>query len=149
MKPGTYPFASIPRDTAALENRFARHVTARLSESAADVPHDISERLRVARERSLEHARWATQPKAVAAPSVGMVGLGLAALRGGQGWGWRLASLLPVVAMVAGLVLVQSQEDSDQTLAAADIDAALLSDDLPPAAYTDAGFAEYLRNPNR
>ena len=44
-----------------------------------------------------------------------------------------------------GAVLIQQQNDSEQTRLAADIDAALLADDLPPAAYTDAGFAEFLR----
>jgi Protein of unknown function (DUF3619) len=32
-----------------------------------------------------------------------------------------------------------------QVQAAADVDMALLSDDLPPAAYTDPGFEEFLR----
>jgi Protein of unknown function (DUF3619) len=31
-------------------------------------------------------------------------------------------------------------------LAAAEIDAQLLSDSLPPTAYSDPGFAEYLRS---
>jgi len=66
---------------------------------------------------------------------------------GEPGWGWRLATLAPLIALVAGLVLIQIQHDDDQISAAAEVDAALLADDLPPAAYTDAGFAEFLRLP--
>lgn len=149
MTTSTHPLARSPWDASALEGRFAKRVAARLSQGSGDLPHDVTERLRVARERALEAGRWATQGQARIASSMAPVGAGSAVLRGGPGWGWRLASLVPVVAMVAGLLLVQSQQDADQTHAAADIDAALLSDDLPPAAYSDAGFAEYLRGPGR
>jgi Protein of unknown function (DUF3619) len=149
VNPTTQPLARSIRDVSVLESRFARRLSARLSQGTGEVPHDISERLRVARERASESARWATQSSTRVASSVGASGTGQAVLHGGAGWGWRLASLLPVVAMVAGLLLVQSQQDADQTLAAADIDAALLSDDLPPDAYSDAGFVEYLRGSGR
>ncbi len=147
MTPTTNQLFRSTWDASALEGRFAKRVAARLSQATGDLPHDVTERLRVARERALESGRWATQGQTRIATSIGSSGSGQLALRGGQGWGWRLASLVPVVAMVAGLILVQSQQDADQTHAAADIDAALLSDDLPPAAYSDAGFAEYLRGP--
>lgn len=149
MTPTTYSIARTPWDASALEGRFAKRIAARLSQGTSDLPHDVTERLRVSRERALESARWATQGQTRVAASIGPSGSGQAVLRGGPGWGWRLASLVPVVAMVAGLLLVQSQQDADQTHAAADIDAALLSDDLPPAAYSDAGFAEFLRGPDR
>jgi len=149
MTPITNQLTRTPWDASALEGRFAKRIAARLSQGSGDLPHDVTERLRVARERALEAGRWATQGQTRIAASVGSAGSGQAVLRGGPGWGWRLASLVPVVAMVAGLLLVQSQQDADQTHAAADIDAALLSDDLPPAAYSDAGFAEYLRGPGR
>lgn len=149
MTPITNQLARTPWDASALEGRYAKRIAARLSQGSADLPHDVTERLRVARERALEAGRWATLGQTRIAASVGSAGSGQAVLRGGPGWGWRLASLVPVVAMVAGLLLVQSQQDADQTHAAADIDAALLSDDLPPAAYSDAGFAEYLRGPGR
>jgi hypothetical protein len=35
----------------------------------------------------------------------------------------------------------------EQVDAAAEIDAALLADDLPPAAYSDPGFLAFLKNP--
>jgi hypothetical protein len=58
----------------------------------------------------------------------------------------RLASALPLVVLVAGLVLIQEYHDREQIAAAAEIDSALLADELPPAAYGDPGFSEFLRD---
>lgn len=138
-----------PLEREAREARFALRVTARLTERGAELPHDINERLRVAREQALERARVRTR---AAAPRVAPATIGSGrrtlALGGGDspGW-WRLAALLPVVALVVGMVTVQIQSDDEQAADAAEIDAALLSDDLPPAAYADPGFAEFLRQP--
>lgn len=166
----------------ALEARFALRLTARLEDGVQSLPHDISERLRVARLQAVEAARVARLGAAVApvtadSPST-VLGLQLA---GGQGsvvmgnpagtwneagqsrqpghgrrlddgpvaWGWRLASVLPVLALVAGLWGVHAYKTEEKVQAAADIDTALLTDDLPPDAYADAGFSEYLRSDNR
>lgn len=126
----------------AQEARYALRVAARLSAQADALPHELGERLRVARERALERAR-----ATVTAQPVG--GGTLALGREGLGWGWRLAALAPAVALVAGLLLIQALRDHEQTHLAAEIDAALLADDLPPNAYTDPGFAEFLRAPRR
>lgn len=130
-------------DVQAIEGRYALRVAAALSAQAEALPHDLAERLRFAREKALESARQTGRQAATRAIRSGG---GTLALGGGEpGWGWRLASLAPVVALVAGLVLIQMQHDDDQVRAAAEVDAALLADDLPPTAYTDAGFAEFLR----
>lgn len=128
----------------AQEARYALRVAARLSEHAETLPHDLGERLRVARERALVVARQA----ATTAQPVGGGALALGS-GDGTGWGWRLAALVPGVALVAGLLLIQALRDDEQTRIAAEIDAALLSDDLPPNAYADPGFAEFLRVPGR
>jgi len=59
----------------------------------------------------------------------------------------RLASLLPLIALVAGLALIQNIMDDDRANELAEIDSALLVDDLPPAAYADPGFLQFLKNP--
>ena len=45
----------------------------------------------------------------------------------------------------AGYALIERHVQVEQIRVAADIDSALLADDLPPDAYTDPGFQEYLR----
>jgi hypothetical protein len=58
----------------------------------------------------------------------------------------RLVSALPLAMLVAGLVFIQHHHDLQQIEVAAEIDSALLADDLPPAAYGDPGFSEFLRS---
>ncbi|MGA0612681.1 DUF3619 family protein [Caldimonas sp. KR1-144] len=137
-----------PFDREAREARFALRVAARLTERSAALPHDINERLRIARQQALERARAKTVAAPQTAPAVLNAGRGslLFGGDGSSGW-WRLAALLPVVALVVGMVTVQIQSEDEQAADAAEIDAALLSDDLPPAAYADPGFAEFLRQP--
>jgi hypothetical protein len=60
-------------------------------------------------------------------------------------WWARLASLLPAVALALGLIAIDRLNLTQRIEAAAEIDAALLADDLPPAAYVDPGFAEFLK----
>ena len=52
---------------------------------------------------------------------------------------------MPLALLVVGLMGIAHVHDRNQIAAVAEVDAALLSDDLPTAAYTDPGFAEYLK----
>lgn len=127
----------------ALEARVGLRLASRLARSADALDADISERLRHARESALERAR---QSRAATARPVVSVGGSAAALLGG-GWWVKLGSVLPLVALAGGLVLIQHLHSEAQVATAAAIDAELLADDLPPAAYSDAGFAEFLKSP--
>ena len=55
-----------------------------------------------------------------------------------RSWG-RFATVLPLVALVAGLALIADRQQSEQIDTAARIDAELLGDDLPIGAYRDHG----------
>jgi len=50
------------------------------------------------------------------------------------------------VALVGGLIAIQDWHGSNEISAAAEIDASLLADDLPPSAYSDPGFVEFLKS---
>lgn len=133
-------------DLEHLETRVAKHMAALLSEGSRDPGHAISERLRVARERALEVAR---ESRLQTATTVHASGGGAAVLGGWLGgpraWFPRLAFALPAVALVVGLLAIDQLHDKAQIEATADVDLALLSDDVPPGAYSDDGFAAYLR----
>ena len=129
-------------DADVLRARFAARIAASLTERADELPHDLTERLRVAREQALARARAVRRE--VAAESVVSVAGGAAA-RSGPPWWQRLAIVLPLVMLVAGLVLIREHDLREQIMAAADIDSVLLADDLPPDAYSDPGFAEFLK----
>jgi hypothetical protein len=141
--------AALPAaDSLAIELRFAAQVTAALTAQTPNLPHDVSERLRFAREQALARAR--EQHRLAATPSRAVVGVsssGLGVLGGVAPWWQRVASLLPLVVLVAGLVAIDQWSTREQVLAAAEIDSQLLADDLPPDAYSDPGFAEFLRSP--
>lgn len=132
-----------PTDLHAIEARLGARLASSLSLRTQAVPHDVSERLRVAREQAVAHARQArggSQPAVV-----GVTGAGAALLGGLTPWWQRAASVLPLLLLVLGLVTIDHWTAREQVLAAADIDVQLLSDNLPPAAFSDPGFAEYLR----
>jgi hypothetical protein len=134
-------------DPDGLEARFGVRVAALLGERARATPPDISERLRFAREQALARAKATRRQEQLAtAPAAVVVGRGRsAALADRPGWWVKLASAMPLAMLVLGLVAIDRAHDRAQIAAAAEVDAALLSDDLPPAAYTDPGFAEYLK----
>jgi hypothetical protein len=128
--------------------RFGLRVAAGLSEQSQALPHDVTERLRFAREKAMETARAARKLQAVSSTSTATVALGqtlaLGGGRPGSGRWFKLASVLPLLLLLVGLLLIQHGEWYQQIMAAAEIDTALLSDKLPPAAYSDPGFSEYL-----
>jgi hypothetical protein len=135
--------------TANTQDQFGLRIAAQLNSASLELPHDISERLRAARTRAVA-ARL--KPQARLQTSAGVVhqnGAALLNFGGDEGlniWS-RLASLLPLIALIAGLALIQNIMDDDRANELAEVDSALLVDDLPPAAYADPGFLQFLKNP--
>lgn len=128
----------------AIQARFAVKVCSALEEQAHSVAPDIAARLRAGRERALGHGRislaraTARRPALAGAPHN---------LQSEDSPVWlRLAAVLPLLLLIAGLAMVHFVDLNERINAAAEVDAALLADDLPPAAYADPGFAEYLRD---
>lgn len=125
-------------------DQFAQALVARLSEAADNVPHSVSERLKSARALAMgkRQSSIATQWASDTMP------LGhTAALRGPSNPLWnRIGSLLPLLALVAGLIAISVIQDDMRAEELAEVDAELLTDELPPAAFTDPGFAQFLHN---
>jgi hypothetical protein len=130
----------------ALESRFALRIAACLSESARAVSPDVGERLRFAREKAVEMARLARGGEAAQGVGVTASGAAIAGFSRSPWW-LRFASVLPLVALVGGLVLIQDLQTRAQVSVAAEVDEALLGDDLPISAYRDPGFSEFLKAP--
>jgi len=129
----------------ASQDDLGRAIALRLGEAAQQLPHDVSERLKAARMMALEKRR---QAHVRLASAVVNSGAGSAALQmGGELRGvWRmLGAWLPLFALVAGLVTIDFVQDDFRAQEIADVDVELLTDDLPPDAFTDPGFAQYLR----
>jgi hypothetical protein len=121
-------------------------ITARLSKSTQDLPHDITERLKVARMQALTKRRVL---KYRLVQNASLNADGTATVNYGNGnnrslWN-RIASILPLPALIAGLMTIAIVAEDNWISDIAEIDAELLTDDLPPDAYTDPGFLQFLR----
>ncbi len=147
-----------PHQADVLEARFGLRVTHLLHEGAQELPHDVSERLRVARLQAVERARQRlaqTRRSSAQESHVVSLGNGTAALSHGaphlpmdqESWWTWAGSLVPLLALLLGLMTVSVMLDEEDVQAAAQVDVELLSDDLPPAAYSDPGFTEFLQTP--
>ena len=136
---------TIDRPTPSID-AIGRRVAQKLDLGTQQLPYDITERLRAARTRAVA-ARLVAVPQTQTASGLSMQnGVGLLQL-GDEGltlWS-RLASLLPLIALVVGLFCLQQAMDDSRADELAEVDAALLTDDLPPSAYADPGFLQFLK----
>lgn len=107
----------------------------------APLPEGVAQRLALARETAVAAGALARETRlASEAIPAGAAG-GASSGRRGQGrWVWLLSGAL----LMAGLVAVGQSQWMQQVLGVAQADAALLKDALPPNAYGDPGFTEYL-----
>ena len=132
-----------PNSTTRYQDRLGRSIAARLSDSTQGIPNDISERLKVARMQAVAKRKVV---KLQTATNVNVQG-GAASLSAGdfEGGLWsRLGALIPLLALVAGLLTIAVVQEQQRASEIADVDVELLADDLPPDAYTDPGFAHFL-----
>ena len=138
--------SSLQKQLDARSDRFGLRMASYLSETTYTLPHDISERLRAARVQAVSRRKIArTEP--VLAPSM-LGGSAAVVLGSGGGLGWfaRIGSIVPLIAMVLGVIAINSIQGDRRAEELAEVDAALLIDDLPPAAFTDPGFVQFLKN---
>lgn len=128
-----------------LQDRFALKATSYLSSNTADLPYEISERLRAARVQAVSKRKIANIRTASGIVNTG----GSAALTWGTddglNWWSRIGSVLPLVALVVGLLTINSIQSDNRAQEIAEVDAALLIDELPPAAFADPGFVQFLK----
>ena len=120
---------------------FGRRVASRLSAGQAELPYEVRERLRAARVRAVAQRKTAPSPLVMSRG-----GAATLALTDDSGLWTRIASVLPLIVLVAGLVVLNGFQADQRASELAAVDAALLTDDLPPAAYTDPDFIQFLQS---
>ena len=141
---------NLPQPDASLKvlDQLGSRMARALDAQAAPLPHDVRERLRWARQRAL-----ATQKRPRPVPRLLAQGDGTLGLAG-QGfepmapWRW-LAALIPLLVLLTGLDLLLTQAQDQRISEIAQIDAQMLSDDIPPAAYADPGFLQFMQEARR
>ena len=135
-----------PQDDQAIEARLAARLAGALTLRLDALPQDVSERLRFAHEQAAGRARDVRRAASAGSTVVGVSASGAGVLSGFVPWWQRAAAVVPLIMLVAGLLVIDRWAVREQVVAAADFDAQLLADDLPPAAYSDPGFAEFIRS---
>ena len=122
------------------EIRFANKVRQALNEGSR-VDARIAQRLHSAREQALAHR------KPERAPALAWVRAAAAGVIGGFGGfgGFSVRLLLPTALLVAGLAAIYSWQQEQRAADVEELDAQLLTDDLPIDAYLDRGFEAWLK----
>ena len=135
-----------PRKKAdVLQDRFGLKTASYLSAASSGLSHDVSERLRAARAQAVSKRKIAKTQTAGGVVNSG----GSAALTWGSeeglGWWGRIGSVMPLIALVVGLLAINSVQNDNRAQELAEVDSALLTDELPPAAFADPGFVQFLK----
>jgi hypothetical protein len=144
IKPPSKPRITYADGAAHAEQAFGKRVVDGLGGGSPALNAHIERRLSAARWQAVEAAQRVRRLRALDARSA-IITYGSAA--GLTPWWARLAAFMPVVALTLGLICIDQFNLTQRIEAAAEVDAALLSDDLPPSAYADPGFAEFLKSP--
>ncbi len=122
---------------------FAYKVRRALNESAENIPEPTLNRLSNARKIALSRKKQEN-------PSAVLISKGILAGNTGHSfnrpnaWFGKLGIALPLLVLMLGLFGIYEYEQQQRINDLAEIDAAVLVDELPPDAYLDTGFSAYL-----
>ena len=128
-------------DTQA--DQFGQASAALLRKGATGLPKEIKDRLYAARMKalSLKKPEKLRIQKRVLASSAGVWGSGPS-----NGVWDTLGWVAPLAVLVFGLIGIAQWQNDSRINDIAEVDAALLTDDVPPDAYADSGFMAFLKN---
>lgn len=125
------------------ELAYAYKIRHALDESLANLPEITLSRLATVRKMALTHKKKEA-PVLVPVAAVALAGHRTLGLNAPITWLQRVGMILPMIAFIVGLVGIYEFEQQRRIADTADIDSAILTDELPPAAYLDHGFTAYL-----
>jgi hypothetical protein len=128
------------------ESIFATRIRTALDESAGNLDINVQKRLANARDLALAHMKTEAVALKASATQAQLASAGGSGT-GGPSFNWlqRFGLALPIIVLVLGLIGIHEWQQSQRASELADIDAAVLTDDLPLNAYLDKGFGQFLR----
>ena len=123
-------------------DQFGQASAALLRQGTQSIPQNVKDRLYAARMKalSLRKPEKVRLQKQVLAGSARNWTSGSNSLWDTVGW------IAPLAVLVFGLIGIAQWQDDSRINDIAEVDAALLSDDVPPDAYADSGFMAFLKN---
>lgn len=129
----------------AKELDFAYKIRHALDQNMANLPDSTVSRLATARSVALSRKKN-DAPLHLPVTQIALAGHGTTGLHTSFAWLRRLAIAIPAIVLIGGLAGIYQFEQQQRIDDTADIDTAILTDELPPAAYLDHGFNAYLSN---
>ena len=128
--------------TDAQADQFGRTSAALLSQGTHKLPANIKDRLHAARMKALS----VRKPEKALVRKPIFAGSSATWTSGSNGVWDTVGWIAPLVVLVFGLIGIAQWQDDSRINDIAEVDAALLSDDVPPDAYADSGFMAFLKN---
>lgn len=129
--------------TQSEADQFGRASAALLSQSVQSLPIGIKDRLHAARMKALA----VRKPEKIRVQKPVFAGFaGNWSPRSSNGIWDTVGWVAPLVVLVFGLIGIAQWQDESRINDIAEVDAALLTDDVPPDAYADSGFMAFLKN---
>lgn len=126
------------------EHALAQKICLRLDRTTDQLSPRIVGRLAAARSAALAAATRSCPSRSLASRAAALLSSDRPPL-----W-WRLsATAVPALLLVLGVFLVDAVQQEQSVEEIAEIDSALLTDDLPLVAYADHGFGVYIKNTRR
>jgi hypothetical protein len=119
---------------------FAYKVRHALNEKLDQLPASTTDRLASSRKKALSRKKSGDALLAAQRAFAGAAGV---LLSNRPLWS-RLGTVVPLMALVAGLAGIYQFEEEQRIAETAELDAAVLADELPLTAYVDKGFNAYL-----
>lgn len=135
-----------------LQDRHGLKLASYLTLSTSELPRDVTERLRAARMQAVAQRKLPKTQAAVQLASDSFSNGNSATLNWGSddhlSWWNRVGAVLPLIALVVGLLFINAIQNEERAREVAEVDVALLTDELPPAAFSDPGFVQFLKVSN-
>lgn len=120
------------------EERYAYRVRQALNHGLKDIPPAASRRLEAARHLALSNQKQAK-------PQLVLAGISAQSFKSGSHIPY-LKQILSVIALLLGMWLSFYWHSVQYVTELQDVDSALLADDLPPEAFLDNDFFEWLKD---
>lgn len=120
-----------------------RKVAKSLNQNLDELPFQINQRLSKA--RALAISKKKPENELVWAANLGFAGQPGSKMHRPRGFLRNIGWLAPAILVIAGLVLIVQWQQDARINDIADLDTAILSDEVPPDAYADNGFWVFLK----
>jgi len=136
-----------PARSSRTTDAFTRSVVSALDAGTERLPYRITHRLQLASQAALAAQTAVLETVEANIFATVHADSGARGSRDQPSLPWRLlVTLLPVAAIIAGFVAIADIGDALEADETAEIDEAVLTDEVPISAYADHGFGVFLKN---